>query len=76
MAKEVKQELVQKTQDQYKELQVILEALQVDLLKNASGTGAAGVRVRKALRLLKSKVTETLNFSTECSKAYKAPAGE
>jgi hypothetical protein len=71
MAKEVKTELVEKTKEQYRELQLILEALEVDLLKNANGVGAAGARVRKALRMLKQKCGETIAFSTEVSKQYR-----
>jgi hypothetical protein len=71
MAKEVKEELLEKTKDQFRELQLTVEFLQTDLLKNASGVGAAGSRSRKLLRELKKKCQEMIAFSNEVSKAYR-----
>ena len=76
MAKEVKQELVEQAQTLHAELQVILDALKTDLVKCASGNAAAGVRVRKDLRLLRSKVSDTIKHTVAVAEAYKAPASE
>jgi hypothetical protein len=76
MAKEVKQELVQQAQDLHAELQVILDALKSDLVKCAAGNAAAGVRVRKDLRLLRGKVSDTIKHTVTVSEAYKAPVSE
>jgi len=70
MAKEVKVELLEKTKEQFKELELMLQACQVDMLKNANGVLAAGPRSRKALRLLKQKCQEAILYSTEVSKEY------
>lgn len=76
MAKEVKQELVQQAQDLHQELQVILDAIKTDLVKCSSGNSAAGVRVRKDLRLFRQKVSEVIKFTTSAGEAYKAPVSE
>ena len=41
--------------DQWSEIKVIVESLELDVHKNASGNQSAGVRARKGLRLLKNK---------------------
>jgi len=76
MAKEVKQELVEQAQNLHNELQVILDALKTDLVKCASGNAAAGVRVRKDLRLLRSKVSDVIKHTVEVSDAYKVSVSE
>ena len=76
MAKEVKQELVEQAQNLHNELQVILDALKTDLVKCASGNAAAGVRVRKDLRLLRNKVSDVIKHTVEVSDAYKVPVSE
>lgn len=76
MAKEVKQELVEQAQNLHNELQVILDALKTDLVKCASGNAAAGVRVRKDLRLLRNKVSDVIKHTVEVSDAYKVSVSE
>ncbi len=76
MAKEVKQELVEQAQNLHNELQVILDALKSDLVKCASGNAAAGVRVRKDLRLLRSKVSDVIKHTVEVGNVYKVPVSE
>jgi len=71
MAKEVKEELLTQTKDQFRDLQLMVEALQLDLLKNASGVGAAGPRARKLLREVKKKCQEMIVFAGEVSKSYR-----
>jgi len=40
--------------DQWNEIKVLVESLDLDLHKNASGNASAGVRARKGLRALKN----------------------
>ena len=51
---------------QYEELKVLIETLQVDVVKNAQGNKSAGVRARKGLREVKKfaadLVKSSLNF--------------
>jgi hypothetical protein len=71
MAKEVRQELVSQCEDTYRQLQILLESLHADLLKCASGNAAAGVRVRKDLRLLRTKVSDAVKTTVTWSDAYR-----
>jgi hypothetical protein len=41
--------------EQWNEIKTLVESLEVDVAKNASGNASAGVRARRGLRLLKSK---------------------
>ena len=49
--------------DQWTELRTLVESLEVDVHKNANGNKSAGVRVRKGLRLLKSKSGDLVKSS-------------
>ena len=57
------------TLDSWNEIKALVESLDVDVRKNASGNASAGVRARKGLRLLKAKTSElvkaTLGKETE-----------
>ena len=53
----------------FEELKVLLETIEVDLLKNAGGTKSAGTRVRKGLRLLKNNAAALVKVSLETDKA-------
>ena len=53
----------------FEELKVLLETIEVDLLKNASGNKSAGTRVRKGLRLLKNNAAALVKISLETDKA-------
>ena len=44
--------------DQWAEIKTLIESLDLDIVKNASGNASAGVRARRGLRLLKSKSAE------------------
>lgn len=44
--------------DQWNEIKVLVESLDLDVVKNANGNASAGVRARRGLRLLKSKSAE------------------
>ena len=41
--------------DQWNEIKVLVESLDLDVRKNANGNASAGVRARRGLRLLKTK---------------------
>ena len=47
----------------FEELRVLLETLEVDVLKNANGNKSAGVRARKGLRLLKQRSGDLVKAS-------------
>tara|TARA_R110001592_G_scaffold53856_1_gene165059 strand:- start:332 stop:520 length:189 start_codon:yes stop_codon:yes gene_type:complete len=50
------------------ELKVLIESLDLDIYKNANGNKSAGVRARKGLRLLKQKSAELVKASLETDK--------
>jgi len=50
------------------ELKVLIESLDLDIYKNANGNKSAGVRARKGLRLLKQKSAELVKTSLESDK--------
>jgi hypothetical protein len=52
----------------FEELKVLLETIEVDLLKNAGGNKSAGTRVRKGLRLLKNNAAALVKVSLETDK--------
>lgn len=70
--------------DGWKELKEIVDGLEFDVTKNSvKGNAAAGVRVRKALRLLKKKTGELVKTMVGLDKlekqekvAAKAPTAE
>ena len=57
-------ELVEK----FQELKTLIESLQVDVVKNASGNKSAGVRARKGLRTLKKLASELVKDSLSSDK--------
>lgn len=54
------------------ELKAIVEALELDVVKNAKGVAAAGVRARKGLRDLKAKAAELVKTTVDLDKAKRA----
>jgi len=48
---------------QWNELKVLIESLELDVLKNANGNKSAGVRARKGLRLLKQRSGDLVKSS-------------
>ena len=52
----------------WSEIKAVVSAADVDVTKNASGNASAGVRARKALRLLKGKVGELVKLTIAESK--------
>ena len=54
--------------EKYEELKVLVETLQIDIVKNASGNKSAGVRARKSLRELKKIASEIVKNSLSSDK--------
>ncbi len=54
--------------NEWAELKVLVESLELDVHKNASGNKSAGVRARKGLRLLKQRAADLVKTSLESSK--------
>ena len=53
------------------ELKILVESLELDLHKHASGNSSAGVRARRGLRLLKSEAANLVKTSLEFEKKKK-----
>ena len=51
------------------ELKVLIESLELDMLKSSNGNKSAGVRVRKGLREVKKQASELVKISLESSKS-------
>ena len=54
--------------EKWSELKVLVETLELDLHKNASGNKSAGVRARKGLRLLKKQAADLVKESLAVGK--------
>tara|TARA_Y100001963_G_C6692794_1_gene405457 strand:- start:190 stop:372 length:183 start_codon:yes stop_codon:yes gene_type:complete len=52
----------------WNEIKVLVESLELDMHKNANGNKSAGVRARKGLRLLKSRASELVKESLSSDK--------
>ena len=59
--------------DQWNEIKVLVESLDLDVVKNASGNSSAGVRARRGLRLLKNKASDLVRSTIDEDKTRKAP---
>jgi hypothetical protein len=49
--------------DKWNEIKVLVESLELDVHKNASGNSSAGVRARRGLRLLKTNAAELVKLT-------------
>jgi len=58
---EVKEEITNETL--YREIKILVDSLESDVLKACKGNRAAGVRLRKSLRLLKGKSGNFVKFT-------------
>ena len=56
----------------WSEVKALIGEAEVDVLKNANGNSAAGVRARRALRLLKGKTSELVKLTIAEEKARKS----
>ena len=54
--------------EEWNELKVLVESLELDVHKNANGNKSAGVRARKGLRLLKQRAGNLVKASLEVDK--------
>ena len=57
--------------EKWTEIRTLIESIDLDVHKNASGNSSAGVRARKGLRLLKNQAAELVKLTVECDKARK-----
>lgn len=57
--------------EKWQELKTLIESIDLDVHKNASGNVSAGVRARKGLRLLKSQAADLVKLTVESDKARK-----
>lgn len=58
--------------DQWNELKVLVESLELDMHKHANGNASAGVRARRGLRLLKTEAAGLVKLSLESDKSRKS----
>lgn len=61
--------------DQWQEIKVLMESIDLDVHKNAAGNASAGIRARKGLRLLKQKTAELVKLTVEVDKQRKQQKG-
>ena len=57
--------------DKWSEIKTIIESIDLDINKNASGNASAGVRARKGLRLLKKEASELVKVTVQADKDRK-----
>jgi hypothetical protein len=57
--------------EKWEEFKAAVTELELDVLKNAKGNNAAGVRVRKGLRILKAKASELVKLTVDIDKTRK-----
>lgn len=57
--------------DQWNEIKVLVESLDLDLHKNAGGNASAGVRARKGLRALKNAAASLVKSTIQEEKERK-----
>ena len=55
----------------WEEMKILMESIDTDVSKNATGNASAGVRARKGLRLLKKEAAELVKMTVEADKARK-----
>ena len=55
----------------WSEVKALVEAAEIDVVKNAGGNSAAGVRARRALRLLKNKSADLVKLTISEEKSRK-----
>ena len=57
--------------EKWQEIKTLLESIDLDVHKNASGNASAGVRARKGLRLLKTQAADLVRLTVDLDKAKK-----
>ena len=58
--------------EKWTEIKTIIESIDLDVNKNASGNASAGARARKGLRLLKKEAAELVKMTVAADKQRKA----
>ena len=58
--------------EQWNEIKTLVESLELDVMKNANGNASAGVRARRALRLLKGRSADLVKLTISEEKARKS----
>jgi len=54
--------------DNFNEIKNLVKLLELDAYKNSNGNVAAGLRLRKGLRMLKTKVADLVRLTVEIDK--------
>ena len=57
--------------DKWNEIKVLVDSIDLDVVKNASGNSSAGVRARRGLRLLKNKSSDLVKVTITEEKSRK-----
>jgi hypothetical protein len=57
--------------DAWRRVKILVESMEIDVQKNASGNVSAGVRARRGLRLLKKEVAALVKSMVEVEKSRK-----
>jgi hypothetical protein len=60
----------------WNEIKAVVDTLELDIVKNAKGVAAAGVRARKGLRDLKNKAAELVKVTVELDKSKRTEKPE
>ena len=58
--------------EKWNEIKVLVGTLELDVHKNVSGNGSAGVRIRKGLRVLKKEASNLVKLSITEEKTKKS----
>lgn len=58
--------------EQWERVRTLVDATEVEVLKNANGNASAGVRARKGLRELKKETHELVKLTVEETKKLRA----
>ncbi len=58
--------------DSWNDVKALVEQTEVDVLKNANGNSAAGVRARRALRLIREKTSALVKLTIAAEKVRKS----
>jgi len=57
--------------EKWNEIKILIDSLDLDVHKNASGNSSAGIRARKGLRLLKNEAAHLVKLTINEEKSRK-----
>ena len=63
--------MTNKLLDKWNDIKILIESLELDVVKNANGNNSAGVRARRGLRLLKTQASNLIKETIEKEKERK-----